>query len=141
MECWRVARAIKDLKRKHASYPKNPRLANVFFKGGLIEVWRRGTLKIVNECIAYGLPEPEIEIMTGGIVVTMYRNFYSKEVLSKYELNNRQSEALQLWKNEGQITTGIYKNYFKITDRTALPDLSQLVDIKLFTKTGDKKKC
>lgn len=70
---------------------------------------------------------------------SIYRNFYSKEVLSKYELNKRQSEALQLWKNEGEITTGIYKDYFKITDRTALRDLLQLVDMKLLIKTGDKK--
>jgi len=62
---------IEDLKRKHASYPINPRLADVFFKGGLIEAWGRGTLKIINECIQYGLPEPAIELMSGGIAVTI----------------------------------------------------------------------
>jgi len=27
---------------KHASYPRNPIMANVFFKAGLIETWGRG---------------------------------------------------------------------------------------------------
>jgi ATP-dependent DNA helicase RecG len=67
---------IEDLKRKHASYPRNPRLADVFFKGGLIEAWGRGTLKVINECREKGLPEPTIELMSGGIAVTLYKNFY-----------------------------------------------------------------
>jgi ATP-dependent DNA helicase RecG len=130
---------IEDLKRKHASYPRNPRLADVFFKGGLIEAWGRGTLKIINECIQFGLPEPDIELMSGGIAVTIYKNFYSEEVLKKYDLNSRQFEALLLWRDKGFITTSVYKDYFKITDRTALRDLTQLVKIKLLIKTGDKK--
>ncbi|KHD07259.1 transcriptional regulator [Candidatus Thiomargarita nelsonii] len=130
---------IEDLKRKHASYPRNPRLADVFFKGGLIEAWGRGTLKIINECIQFGLPEPDIELMSGGIAVTIYKNFYCEEVLNKYDLNSRQFEALLRWRDKGFITTGVYKDYFNLSDRTALRDLTQLVDIKLVRKNGDKK--
>ncbi|MDM8560843.1 ATP-binding protein [Candidatus Parabeggiatoa sp. HSG14] len=72
---------IDDLKRKHASYPKNPRLADVFFKGGLIEAWGRGTLKIINECNKFGLPEPSIELMNGGIAVIFYKNEETKDDL------------------------------------------------------------
>ncbi len=130
---------IEDLKKKHASYPRNPRLANVFFKGGLIEAWGRGTLKIVKECVEYGLPEPDIEIMTGGIAVTIYKNHYSEKVLEKYNLNSRQLEALQFWREKGEIKTGLYKDHFNITDRTALRDLTQLVDLKLLIRIGEKK--
>jgi ATP-dependent DNA helicase RecG len=70
---------VKELKRKHASYPRNPRLADVFFKGGLIEAWGRGTLKIINECLQFGLPEPEIELMNGGIAVTIYKKVLSSK--------------------------------------------------------------
>jgi ATP-dependent DNA helicase RecG len=111
---------IEDLKRKHASYPRNPRLADVFFKGGLIEAWGRGTLKILNECIQYGLPEPAIELMSGGIAVTIYKNFYSEEVLKTYDLNSRQFEALLHWRDKGFITTSVYKDYYKLSERTAL---------------------
>ena len=130
--------SINDLKIKHASYPKNQILADIFFKGGLIEAWGRGTLKIIDECIKFGLPEPDIEILTGGICVTIYKNFYSPEVLKKYELNTRQYKSLLLWK-KNEITTGLYKDYHKITDRTAHRDLTQLVELDLLIKTGDKK--
>jgi len=130
---------IEDLKRKHASYPRNPRLADVFFKGGLIEAWGRGTLKIINEYIQCGLPEPAIELMSGGIAVTLYKNFYAEEVLKTYNLNSRQFEALLLWRDKGFITTGAYKDYFNLSDRTALRDLTLLVEIKLLITNGDKK--
>jgi len=71
---------IDDLKRKHASYPKNPHLADVFFKGGLIEAWGRGTLKIINECNKFGLPEPSIELMNGGIAVIFYKKGYLETI-------------------------------------------------------------
>ncbi len=96
--------------------PENPRLASVFFIGGFIEALGRGTLKIVKEWVKYGLPEPDIEIMTDGIAVIIYKNYYSEKVLKKYNLNNRQSEILQLWKEKDEIKTRLYKDYFKITD-------------------------
>jgi ATP-dependent DNA helicase RecG len=77
---------IDDLKRKHASYPRNPRLADVFFKGGLIEAWGRGTLKIINECNKFGLPDPSIELVNGGIAVTIYKNEKAEEALRKGDL-------------------------------------------------------
>lgn len=127
---------IDDLKRKHASYPKNPRLAEIFFIGGFIEAWGRGTLKIINECINFGLPEPKIELLTGGICVTIYRNFYNRELLVNYNLSERQVEALLNWKKDKDITTKSYKDFFKITDRTALRDLSELVEKGLLVKSG-----
>ena len=69
---------IEDLKHKHISLPRNPLLADIFFKGGLIESWGRGTLKIISECKSVGLPEPEIKEMNGGIAVTIYKVFIEK---------------------------------------------------------------
>jgi len=60
---------IEDLKVKHSSRPHNPLIADAFFKGGLIEAWGRGTIKILEECKAFGLPEPEIKLVSGGISV------------------------------------------------------------------------
>lgn len=74
---------FEDLKHKHASHPRNPILADVFFKGGLIESWGRGTLKIIDECESAGLPTPEIAEMTGGIIVTIYKDVYNEKHLVK----------------------------------------------------------
>lgn len=54
---------------KHSSKPYNPKLANVFFKSGMIEAWGRGFEKIKEACNAYGGPLPEYDINESGIMV------------------------------------------------------------------------
>jgi ATP-dependent DNA helicase RecG len=54
---------------KHASKPYNPKLANVFFKSGMIEAWGRGFEKIKEACGLYDGPLPEYEINESGIMV------------------------------------------------------------------------
>jgi len=61
---------IDDLKKLHASKPKNEFLADVFFKAGMIEAWGRGTIKIIDECKKAGLPEPEFREEFGGFSVS-----------------------------------------------------------------------
>ena len=54
---------------KHSSKPYNPKLANVFFKSGMIEAWGRGFEKIKEACGWYDGPLPEYEINEAGIMV------------------------------------------------------------------------
>jgi len=41
---------------KHSSKPYNPKLANIFFKSGMIEAWGRGFEKIREACALYDGP-------------------------------------------------------------------------------------
>lgn len=61
--------STEKLFQKHSSKPYNPKLANVFFKSGLIEAWGRGFDKIREACESYGGPLPEYEISQNGIMV------------------------------------------------------------------------
>ena len=54
---------------KHLSKPYNPKLANIFFKIGMIEAWGRGFEKIREACALYDGPLPEYEINEAGIMV------------------------------------------------------------------------
>lgn len=54
---------------KHSSKPYNPKLANIFFKSGMIEAWGRGFEKIREACVLYDGPLPEYEINEAGIMV------------------------------------------------------------------------
>lgn len=54
---------------KHSSKPFNSKLANVFFKSGMIEAWGRGFEKIREACALYDGPLPEYEINEAGIMV------------------------------------------------------------------------
>lgn len=61
--------SAEKLFQKHSSKPYNPKLANVFFKSGMIEAWGRGFEKIKEACRKYNGPLPEYEINEEGIMV------------------------------------------------------------------------
>ncbi len=61
----------ENLKTDHNSRPRNPVISNACFLAGCIGSWGRGTLKIINSCKEYGLPEPLISVKNGGIEVSL----------------------------------------------------------------------
>jgi ATP-dependent DNA helicase RecG len=130
---------LDDLKVKHASYPRNKIIADVFFKAGLIETWGRGTIKIIEECKNAGLPEPKFEVLNGGIAVTFFKNILSKEKLIEKGLNERQLIAIEYLKNNDFLTNSIYQDICKTSERTASRDLEQLTNKKILIKIGEKK--
>lgn len=144
LEIWNLGELPKelsaeDLKLTHSSYPRNPLLAQVFYKGGLIESWGRGTIKILEECKKHNLPEPEIKEFGGGLQVTLYKNRTSSELLTSMGLNKRQLLAVEYVKKNGFITSSIYQHETNTSQRTASRDLNLLTDLNLFKKLGDKK--
>lgn len=61
--------STEKLFMKHSSKPYNPKLANVFFKSGMIEAWGRGFDKIKEACELYAGPLPEYTITKSGVMV------------------------------------------------------------------------
>ena len=60
----------EKLFEKHSSKPFNPKLAQVFFKSGMIERWGRGFDKIRDACKKYDkTPLPEYDISETGVMV------------------------------------------------------------------------
>ncbi|AHW60403.1 ATP-dependent DNA helicase RecG [Draconibacterium orientale] len=128
---------FEDLKKKHSSRPHNPILASAFFKGGLIEAWGRGTIKIINECKKAGLPEPVIESSSGGISVTVMKPRETVDEEYYYEgLNARQIKAVEFVKENGKIKNSEYQIINSISQRTATRELKELVEKGFFTLTG-----
>lgn len=130
---------VESLKRPHSSRPRNILIADVCFKGGLIDAWGRGTIKIIETCKQAGLPEPEIIERDGGLLVTLFKNNLTPERLAKLGLNDRQLRAVEYVKEKGKITNSEYKTLNDTSDRTASRDLENLVDIGVFLKEGEKK--
>lgn len=50
---------LSDLKKPHASYPNNPLLAGTFYLADYIQKAGSGTLEMLKQCRAQGLPEQE----------------------------------------------------------------------------------
>ena len=129
--------SLDSLKRQHPSRPRNLLIADVCFKGGYIDAWGSGTLKIISTCKEAGLPDPEIIEQDGGILVTLFKNKYNAEQLKKMGLNERQVKAVLYVLENGKITNSDYQEMNKISKRTATNDLTSLVtNFNLFEKSG-----
>lgn len=88
--------SVGDLKRDHTSKPRNPLLAEVFYRRGLIERWGRGTQKIVSLCVEAGHPEPEFEERTGEVVVRFIPSAYIPPHRISHDLTDRQRRILHV---------------------------------------------
>ncbi len=129
---------IENLKKQHSSKPYNPLIASVFFKGGLIEAWGRGTINIINECLDANLPEPKFASEFGGISVTLYKDKYTQDNLEKLGLNERQIKAVLFVKEKGEITNKEYQELVEVARMTATRDLKELVEKDILKSSGTK---
>ncbi|WP_168354679.1 ATP-binding protein [Palleniella muris] len=64
---------VETLLGKHTSKPRNPKIANVFFKAGFIESWGRGYEKIMTAFDAENLVRPTFVLEQGGITANIPR--------------------------------------------------------------------
>ncbi len=126
---------FENLKGHHTSIPRNPLIADICFKGGYIESWGRGTLKIYESCQEANLPEPEIIDFSGGIMVVIKKHYSAKE-LETLGLNKRQIIAMKEIIEKKTITNTEYQEKTNSSKATATRDLSELVEKNLLTKEG-----
>lgn len=130
---------LDALKRSHSSRPRNPIIADVCFKGGYIDAWGRGTIKIIDTCKQASLPEPEMKELDGGFVIMLFKDNLTSEQLTKLGFSNRQVKAVLFVKKKGRITNKEYQEINDVSDRTALRDFEDLVEKSILVKQGDKK--
>ncbi|WP_010250532.1 ATP-binding protein [Myroides injenensis] len=129
--------SIEELKGFHASQPRNILIADVCFKGGYIDSWGRGMLKIYNACKEAGLPEPEIKEFQTGLLVTLFKNNLTTEQLAKLGLNERQIRAILHIQEKGEITNSVYQQINEIGRTTATEELKWLTDNRFITQIGN----
>jgi ATP-dependent DNA helicase RecG len=128
---------LEVLKQSHTSKPRNLLIADVCFKGGLIDAWGRGTVSIIDECKAAGLPEPELAERFGGFMVTLFKDRFSAEQLQQLGLNDRKIKAVLYVKEKGEITTSTYTKLYAVAERTARNDLNELSDKQILKRIGE----
>jgi ATP-dependent DNA helicase RecG len=129
---------IEKLLDKHPSKPYNPDIANAVFRSGYVESWGRGTLKIINECVQFGIPKPKYSYDMSGIWVEFRKDVFDLEYLKSLGLNARQIQGIKFVKENGKITNGEYHNINNCSRNTASNDLSELVERNIFTSSGQK---
>lgn len=60
----------ESLTRTHKSVLRNPLIAEAFHRTGAVEVWGRGTNRVIEECRRHGVEPPTFEEDAGFVVVT-----------------------------------------------------------------------
>lgn len=118
---------VENLSVKHPSKPYNPDIANALFRSGYIESWGRGTLKIINECVQFGIPKPKYFYDMSGFWVEFRKDVFDMEYLKSLGLNERQIQAIKFVKVNGKITNSDYQANYGVARNTATRDLSELV--------------
>ena len=128
---------IEDLCKDHASYLRNPIIANIIYRAGYIEAWGRGTLTIIDEAVKNGLPQPVFKTRQGGLEVIFQRSSIQKEQHKPdIKLSPRQQKAVDYVKENGSINNSIYQKLTGVSKRTATNDLAELVQKLVLEKSG-----
>ena len=66
----------------YKSHLRNKQIATIFRELELIEKYGSGVRRVIDNCMAYGLPEPEFEVTQGGLAVTVF-NRQTAEIKSQ----------------------------------------------------------
>ncbi len=67
---------VETLMSKHTSKPRNPKMAQVFYRAGFIEAWGRGYEKIMKAFDKANLMRPEFTVEQGGVTAVIYREIF-----------------------------------------------------------------
>lgn len=124
------------LRQPHPSIPRNPLIAEPLYLARYIEKAGSGTLDMIERCRTAGLPEPDFEQRAGQWVVTLWRDWLTKEVLHGLGLNERQMKAITYVKVHGRISNKEYRELTGAIIRTASRDLEEMVLKGIIRKIG-----
>ncbi|AMV32072.1 hypothetical protein VN12_08110 [Pirellula sp. SH-Sr6A] len=130
--------SVADLKRDHFSQPRNPMLADIFYRWGLIELWGSGTQRIIRLCVESGCPEPQFEERAGEFVVRFLAPNYAPSVPPGLDLSDRQARILALFQSNPvrslrEIRESIDAN---LSDSTIRGELNRLREFGLVEAVG-----
>ncbi|MDQ2744216.1 MAG: putative DNA binding domain-containing protein [Chloroflexota bacterium] len=129
---------VDDLKRDHQSRPRNPIIAEAFFRRGLVERWGRGTQRIVELCVQAGHPEPEFIEQAGALGVRFIPSGYIAPYRVGHDLTERQRVILQMLAPTHRLALREVRD--RLLDpraaRTVGDDLSHLKKLGLVNSSG-----
>jgi len=131
--------SIEQLKAKPQSIPRNPLIARIFYLAGYIERYGSGIQRILTSFADAGLPEPEFKTDAWGLTLTMQKDIFTEDYLAQIGLNGRQLQAIPCLRKQGSISKREYQDLVSISARTALYDLTVLVNKGVLVRVGTGK--
>jgi len=141
LEIWNPGRlpgtvTMEDLRIDHPSVPNNPLMAESLYLTRYIEKAGSGTQRMIELCREAGLPEPQFEQRSGFFVITLWRDWLTKEVVDSLHLNDRQYQAILAIKTGIKLNNKLYQETYAVSKPTASRDLEELVKKGVLKKVG-----
>jgi predicted HTH transcriptional regulator len=127
------------LRQPHGPIPRNPLIAEPLFRVKYVEKAGTGTTDMIADCLKAGLPEPDFRQCGPHFVTTLWRDWLTETVIVNMGLNERQKEVVLYAKRNGRITNADYQKLAGITRKTAMRDLSVLVEQGAVVLVGSKR--
>jgi ATP-dependent DNA helicase RecG len=129
---------IADLSVDHPSRLRNPIIADVLYRRGLVERWGRGTQRIIELCIGAGHPSPVFVEQAGAIGVRFLPSGYIAPHRVSHALSKRQREILGILSDAGAIPFHLIRERMEKppADRTIRDDLAFLKKTGLIESRG-----
>jgi ATP-dependent DNA helicase RecG len=130
-----------------------PENQHIEYKQSFIDAWDRGTIKIINSCLDYGLPEPKITEKDGGIEVTVLSsnqggqtggqtNFTEQDGLVKglvKDLSENQVKLLELIEARPNVTKKEMAKHVGISTTAIDNNIKTLKEKGLLERVGGRK--
>lgn len=133
----------ETLLRRHSSRPRNKNIAFAFFKAGFIDRWGLGYKKIMEGFKEAGMRQPEIELVDGGVRVTVWRRGVGSGVgsdvgsRSPVQLTERQKEIVRLIRNNDQISVADMSVVMSVVKRTLERELAKMQTMGIIAHEGN----
>jgi len=88
----------------HRSIPRNPLIAETFHRTGAVEIWGRGTNRVIEACVSHGIKSPVFEEKDGAVFVTFFAQIgplseMRHQVGTKSALSRHQVQVLEKSRN------------------------------------------
>jgi ATP-dependent DNA helicase RecG len=129
---------LPELFTSHASVLRNKGIAQILYDIGWIERWGSGIQKMRSASAEAGLPEPVFQ-EDQGFSVIFRKDVFSAEYLAQMKLNERQLQAIPYLRKQGSISKREYQDLVLVSARTALYDLTALVNKGVLVRVGTGK--
>jgi len=115
----------------------NPDIAKAMFRAGFIEAWGRGTVEIINDCLEYGMEEPEYDLISGGFKITFYA--VDKIEISVSGSQKSSQKIITLMKENQNITINELAQIIGISDRAVKKNIYILKQQNRISRIGSDR--
>ena len=129
---------IADLYGDHPSKPRNRLLKETLARVDIGERWGTGTTRIVEACALAGMVRPEF-VLEQGMFKVRLAGLHQRLYESIAGLGERQRQAVAEVLQHGSLNTLRYVELNGGSERRARQELKELVERKIFVRTGGSK--